>query len=80
MYTASLVRRLIDFFVGLAIALLALRVLFRLFDANSANGFVHWVYQTSDVVLAPFRGIFPSQVISPGHVLASWPTPSSACC
>lgn len=64
-----LLQRLIDFFVGLAEVILGLRVIFRLFGANAGAGFVDWVYSTSDVLLSPFRGIFPVAEISPGHVL-----------
>lgn len=68
MFTVSLIQRLIDFFVGLAVILLGLRVIFRLFDANP-TGFVDWIYDASGTLLAPFRGIFPSAEIDPGNVL-----------
>jgi uncharacterized protein YggT (Ycf19 family) len=68
MYTVSLIQRLIDFFVSLAVILLGLRVIFRLFDAN-ATGFVEWVYDASGTLMAPFRGIFPSAELDPGNVL-----------
>lgn len=63
------VSRLIDIFVGLALVLLLLRVLFRLFHANPGAAFVNWIYDTSDVLIAPFRGIFPSATIEPGYTL-----------
>lgn len=59
---------LIDLFVGLAEICLGLRVIFRLFAANHVQ-FVTWVYNTSDSLLSPFRGIFPSTSIGNGHVL-----------
>lgn len=59
---------LVDLFVGLAEICLALRIIFRLFAANNVQ-FVDWVYQTSDTLLSPFRGIFPSSNIGNGHVL-----------
>ena len=62
-------QRLVDFFVGVALAILGLRVLFRLFGANAGAGFVDWVYTTSDVLLSPFRGIFPVAEIGDGNVL-----------
>lgn len=67
--TSSTVGSLVNFFVGLAGTLLLLRVLLRLFAANPASAFVDWIYDTSDFLLAPFRGIFPVEEISPGHVL-----------
>jgi uncharacterized protein YggT (Ycf19 family) len=69
MQRGYIITRLVDVFVGLVILLLGLRVLFRLFDANVGAGFVQWVYDTSDVIMAPFRGIFPPATIEPGNVL-----------
>ena len=69
MFTGALIQRLIDFFVGLAVVLLGLRVIFRLFDANATAGFVEWIYDASGTLLAPFRGIFPSAELDPGNVL-----------
>ncbi len=45
-------------------ALIGLRFIFKLFAANSSAEFVTWVYQTSDVLVSPFRGIFQTQVIN----------------
>jgi hypothetical protein len=70
MFTAYILVSIINFFVFLAEAILGLRVLFRLFNANAFNSFVHWIYQTSGVLMEPFRGIFSSQaVLAPGFVL-----------
>jgi uncharacterized protein YggT (Ycf19 family) len=68
--TASILVGLVNFFVGLAEVILGLRVIFRLFDANSANAFVNWIYQTSGNLMEPFRGIFrATAIISPGITL-----------
>jgi uncharacterized protein YggT (Ycf19 family) len=64
-----LITRMVDFFVGLVMLILGLRILFRLFGANPSAGFVEWIYDTSDVIIAPFRGIFPPATIEPGNVL-----------
>jgi uncharacterized protein YggT (Ycf19 family) len=70
MFTANILVSIVNFLLGLAEAILGLRVLFRLFNANGLNSFVHWIYQTSSVLMDPFRGIFRAQaVISPGYVL-----------
>lgn len=50
---------IVNFFVGVATIILSLRVLFRLFDANTSNDFVGWIYDTSSTLMGPFRGIFP---------------------
>lgn len=60
---------LVNFFVGLAAVILGLRIFFRLFNANSSNDFVSWIYQTSDTLMAPFRGIFPPATLENGIVL-----------
>lgn len=60
---------LIDFFLGLAEIFLGLRVLLRFLAANPNASFVNWVYGSSDVLLQPFRGIFPTTVIARNHVI-----------
>lgn len=65
----DLVSWLVNFFVGVAEALLGLRVLLRLFAANPDASFVNWIYNMSDTLLAPFRGIFPLATLKPGYVL-----------
>jgi uncharacterized protein YggT (Ycf19 family) len=40
--------------------LLGLRIILRLFAANPNNNFVNWVYETSGVIIGPFRGVFPN--------------------
>lgn len=65
---AKLLAAVIHLFIGLTEAILALRIVFRLFNANSTQ-FVGWIYNTSDQLLEPFRGIFKSSEITGGHVL-----------
>lgn len=69
MQPATFLARLVNLFVGLAEGILAIRILFRLFNANPTASFVEWIYNTSDTLMAPFRGIFPPQEIVNGHVL-----------
>ncbi len=59
----------INFFVGIAEVFLGLRVVLRLFGANDSNGFVQWVYESSSVLLDPFRGIFPTRELASGSVI-----------
>jgi uncharacterized protein YggT (Ycf19 family) len=66
---ARLLAALINFFVGVAEVFLGLRVLLKLFNANSSAGFVQWVYDSSDVLLQPFRGIFPAKELASGSVV-----------
>jgi uncharacterized protein YggT (Ycf19 family) len=43
--------------------ILSLRLILKLFGANASNPFVSWVYETSNSILDPFRGIFPTKVL-----------------
>jgi uncharacterized protein YggT (Ycf19 family) len=69
MFYGNYLVRIINVIVGLFEAILGLRVLFRLFNANGANGFVHWIYQTSGSLMDPFRGIFTAHEIARGYTL-----------
>lgn len=56
-------------FVTVVSVALGLRFILKLFGADASNGFVSWVYEMSDVLLAPFRGIFPAHVFENQYVL-----------
>jgi len=47
-------------------ALLALRLTFRLADANASNAFVDFVYDLTDALVAPFRGITTTRQVEGG--------------
>ena len=64
-----LVVGLINFFLWIVEVFLALRVILRFFAANPTNGFVHFIYNSSDALMQPFRGIFPTAVIGNNHVV-----------
>lgn len=66
---ARLLTGLINFFVGVAELFLGLRVILRLLGANPDVSFVQWMYNSSGVLLQPFRGIFPTEEIAPDHLL-----------
>lgn len=51
---------LINTVFNIAIAILGLRFVLRLFGANPDALFVRWVYDTSQPLLHPFAGMFPS--------------------
>jgi hypothetical protein len=65
----SLINRLTYGFFVLVELFLGLRLILKLFGANAENGFVNWVYETSGVLLDPFRSIFPAQVFKSTFVL-----------
>lgn len=44
-------------------AILGLRFVLRLLGASSGAPFVRWVYETSQPLIQPFTGMFPSPVL-----------------
>lgn len=60
---------LINFFTSVAELFLGFRVILRLFGANPTVPFVRWVYDSSGVLMQPFRGIFPTAVIKPDFLV-----------
>lgn len=69
MWVTRVVAGLINFFLVLVEIFLAVRVILRFFAANPVNGFVQWVYNSSSVLMEPFRGIFQPAVIGHNHVV-----------
>lgn len=66
---ALLFSYLINFVIGLVVAILGLRFILRLFGASASVPFVSWVYNTSSDLMAPFAGIFPTATVSPGFAI-----------
>jgi len=60
---------LINFVTGLVESLLVLRVALRLFGASQTAPFVQWVTTTTDPLLAPFEGMFPTSQLEGGLVI-----------
>jgi hypothetical protein len=58
----DLVTRLIWFLTGLLMVGLVLRFLFKAAGANTGSSFVSFVYNSTAVFVAPFRGIFTDSV------------------
>ena len=63
---------MVDTFVGLTELLLVLRVVLKFFFTTAGGGFVHWAFSTTDVLLAPFRGVFPNPTHTPGTWYIDW--------
>lgn len=51
---------LTDLVIGLIEFLIGLRVILKLFGASANSQFVSWVYETTQPLLQPFVGVFPS--------------------
>ncbi len=64
----SWVTTLIYFLLSVLEVILALRLVFRLLGANQSNGFTQFLYNLSQVFVAPFHGIFHDQTLGTGKV------------
>ncbi len=69
MFTSSILLYLAIIVFGFIELILALRILLRFLNASTGSTFVRWVYQTSDSLINPFRGMFPNPVLDGGYVI-----------
>jgi uncharacterized protein YggT (Ycf19 family) len=69
MFYGNYLVRIINIIVAIFEAILGLRVLFRLFNANPNTSFVNWIYSTSGTLMDPFRGVFTAHQIARGYTL-----------
>jgi len=60
--------RFINILFGIIATTLTLRFILKLFGASTQADFVVWMYQTSDSLLYPFIGMFPSPAVDLGNV------------
>ena len=60
-------QRVVYYLGGVIIALLFLRLIFQLFGANQASGFVDFIYTVSGLFVAPFFGIFGEPTFGVSH-------------
>lgn len=63
------VTRTISFCFSVLEVVLALRLLFRLFGANTQNSFITLLYGLSHIFVSPFHGIFNDQALGSHSVL-----------
>ena len=59
-------RRIISLLFGILATLLALRIVLLLLVANETNDIVDFVYNITEPFVAPFRGMFQFDVVTPG--------------
>ena len=59
-------RRVISLLFGILAVLIGLRILLLLFVANQSNSIVDFIYNVTEPFVAPFRGIFNFDQVSPG--------------
>ncbi len=60
------VRRILSLLFGILAVLLALRILLLLLVANQSNTIVDFVFNITEPFVAPFRGIFAFDQVTPG--------------
>lgn len=58
-------RRVVALIFGVLVTLIAIRIVLLLLGANAGNGIVDGIYSITEPLVAPFRGIFSLDVISP---------------
>jgi uncharacterized protein YggT (Ycf19 family) len=63
-------RRIVSLLFGILFVLIALRVLLLLLVANQANAIVDFIYGITEPFVAPFRGVFAIDIVSPGGASA----------
>ena len=63
---AEIARRAVVFLFGIVQALIVVRIVLLLADANQANQLVRFIYDTSAFFIGPFEGILNTNAISAG--------------
>ncbi|MEX0895537.1 MAG: YggT family protein [Patescibacteria group bacterium] len=66
MFTIRFVRSLTNLFISIVTAFLSLRIILKLFGASTQAPFVRWTYETTEPLLRPFIGMFPSPNLTRG--------------
>lgn len=55
--------------IGVVETFLGVRFILKVLGASQQAPFVRWIYSTSDAVLDPFKGMFPSPAIGPYFII-----------
>jgi hypothetical protein len=63
---AETARRVVVFLFGLVQALIGIRIVLLLADANQNNGIVRFIYDLSAVFVAPFEGVLHTNAVRAG--------------
>lgn len=59
------VRRVVGLIFGIMISLIAIRILLLALGANEGNALVDGIYAITEPMVAPFRGVFSFDTVSP---------------
>jgi hypothetical protein len=68
-FITSLLRAVVSIIMTIIEVILFLRLIFRLFDANSSSGFVRFIYDQSADLIRPFGTFFGDFIIGDRYVL-----------
>jgi YGGT family protein len=63
---AETARRVVVFLFGIIQALIAVRIVLLLIDANQANGLVRFIYDLSSFFVGPFEGVLHTNAVQAG--------------
>lgn len=69
MTITSVLKSAINIVLSIIELFLGLRLVLKLFGASTGAPFVSWIYETSEPLLYPFRGMFASPVLEEGIVI-----------
>lgn len=58
-------RRVVSLLFGILVVLIVLRIFLLLFGANAGNPIVDSIYGVTEIFVAPFRGVFAIDHVSP---------------
>lgn len=69
MWYSNVLKAAINVILSITELFLGLRLLLKVFAAKAAAPFVGWIYETSEPLLYPFQGMFPSPSLEGGFVI-----------
>lgn len=69
MYIRDLLTYAINVVLSIVQAFLGLRLILKLLGASPEANFVDWLYKTTDPLLEPFAGAFPTPVLERGIII-----------
>ena len=49
-----------------------MRVVLKFFFTTAGGSFFHWAFSTTDVLMAPFRGVYPNPTMTPDRWYIDW--------
>jgi uncharacterized protein YggT (Ycf19 family) len=58
-----------QFVFGLISIMIVLRIMMKMLGASTVAPFVAWLYETTEPLLSPFQGVFPTPQVTGGFVL-----------